>query len=96
MNEVPAIHISKLLKQYGELKAVNHIDLTVKPGQFYGLLGPNGAGKTTTINILAGLGVKTSGEVKVFGHDMVKEYRECRRIVGLVPQEFNFDLCFAR
>jgi len=91
MNDVPAIHISKLLKQYDELNAVDHIDLTVQPGQFYGLLGPNGAGKTTTINIIAGLGLKTAGEVKIFGNDITQDYRACRRLIGLVPQEFNFD-----
>lgn len=91
MDNTAAIHISKLLKKYDELTAVDQIDLCVQPGQFYGLLGPNGAGKTTTINIISGLGLKTSGEVKIFGKDVEQDYRACRRLVGLVPQEFNFD-----
>ena len=87
----PAIEIQSLAKRYGELTALHGIDLTVQPGEFFGLLGPNGAGKTTTINILAGLCLKTSGSVTLFGHDLIREYRTCRRLVGLVPQEFNFD-----
>ncbi|MDA0322431.1 MAG: ABC transporter ATP-binding protein [Verrucomicrobia bacterium] len=87
----PAISIQGLSKQYGDLTALHGIDLEVQPGEFFGLLGPNGAGKTTTINILAGLCVKTAGTVQLFGHDLVREYRRCRELVGLVPQEFNFD-----
>ncbi|MDA0990436.1 MAG: ABC transporter ATP-binding protein [Verrucomicrobia bacterium] len=89
------ISIHGLHKRYDDLTAVDHIDLEVRQGEFYGLLGPNGAGKSTTINILSGLTLKTDGEVTIFGHDLVKEYRRCRRLVGLVPQEFNFDQ-FAR
>ena len=90
--DTSAIEIRGLLKQYGSLQALHGIDLTVKRGEFFGLLGPNGAGKTTTINILTGLSNKTAGTVRLFGHDLIREYRQCRRLVGLVPQEFNFDL----
>ena len=65
--------------------------MEVREGEFFGFLGPNGAGKTTTINILAGLTTYKDGEVKVFGKDLVREYREARKLIGLVPQEFNFD-----
>ncbi len=65
--------------------------MEVGDGEFFGFLGPNGAGKTTTINILAGLTTYKEGEVKVFGQDVVRDYREARRLIGLVPQEFNFD-----
>jgi ABC-2 type transport system ATP-binding protein len=91
----PAIRIRNLTKRYGALEALCGIDLEVSEGTFFGLLGPNGAGKTTTINILSGLGNKTDGEVELFGYDLVRQYRHCRRLVGLVPQEFNFDQ-FAR
>ena len=87
-----AISTHRLVKRYGKLTALHGIDLRVSVGQFVGLLGPNGAGKTTTINILSGLSNKTSGDVSLFGYDVIKSYRECRRRVGLVPQEFNFDL----
>lgn len=87
-----AIHIRNLAKSYPGVAALKGIDLTVEAGAFVGLLGPNGAGKTTTINVLAGLCNKTSGEVRLFGHDLITAYRACRRQVGLVPQEFNFDL----
>ncbi len=65
--------------------------MEVKEGEFFGFLGPNGAGKTTTINILAGLTTYKDGEVKVFGKDVTRDYREARKLIGLVPQEFNFD-----
>lgn len=90
-----AIKIEGLTKEYNGLTALDKIDLDVGEGEFFGLLGPNGAGKTTTINILSGLCNKTAGDVQLFGHDLIQEYRECRRNVGLVPQEFNFDQ-FAR
>ncbi len=86
-----AIDIQNLTKSYGDVHALRGIDLEVSAGCFFGLLGPNGAGKTTTINILSGLSNKTAGDVRLFGHDLQKEYRYCRRLVGLVPQEFNFD-----
>ena len=87
----PAIQIEGLSKRYPGTEALKEIDLEVEQGAFVGLLGPNGAGKTTTINILTGLGNKSAGRVRLFGHDVIREYRTCRRLVGLVPQEFNFD-----
>jgi|TARA_B100000809_G_C15134218_1_gene529848 ABC-2 type transport system ATP-binding protein len=87
----PAISIRGLRKQYGSLTALDGIDLEVAEGEFFGLLGPNGAGKTTTINVMAGLCIRSAGDVRIHGHDVTREYRECRRLLGLVPQEFNFD-----
>lgn len=87
----PAIRIAGLTKRYGRLTALDALDLTVTEGEFFGLLGPNGAGKTTTINILAGLCVKTAGEAWLHGQHLEREYRTCRGLLGLVPQEFNFD-----
>ena len=87
----PAISIRGLTKFYGDLRALKNFSMEVKVGEFFGFLGPNGAGKTTTINILAGLTNYNRGEVKVFGKDVVRDYREARRLIGLVPQEFNFD-----
>jgi len=65
--------------------------MEVRQGEYFGFLGPNGAGKTTTINILAGLTTYEDGEVKVFGKDIVRNYREARKLIGVVPQEFKFD-----
>jgi ABC-2 type transport system ATP-binding protein len=90
-NVTAAISIQDLRKTYGDLQAVDGVSLDVEQGQFFGLLGPNGAGKTTTINILCGLSNKTSGTAALFGYDVVTQYRQARRQVGLVPQEFNFD-----
>lgn len=87
-----ALCIKSLEKSYGEFHAVKGIDLEIQKGEFFALLGPNGAGKTTTINILCGLVNITSGDVKVFGKDLQKEYQEVRSLIGLVPQEFNFDV----
>lgn len=86
-----AIEIQGLNKSYGALKAVDGIDLTVREGDFIAFLGPNGAGKTTTIHSITGLCNFHSGSIRVFGHDVVKDYRESRRLIGLCPQEFNFD-----
>jgi len=88
---VEAITIKNLVKEYPKVTAVNNLSLSIKEGDFFGLLGRNGAGKTTTIHIITGLANKTSGEVKLFGKDVVKEYKEARALIGLVPQEFNFD-----
>ncbi len=87
----PAISISGLTKSYGDLRALDNLSMEVRDGEFFGFLGPNGAGKTTTINILAGLTTYKDGEVRVFGKDVVRDYREARELIGLVPQEFNFD-----
>jgi len=87
----PAISISGLTKFYGDLRALDNFSMEVREGEFFGFLGPNGAGKTTTINILAGLTTYKDGEVKVFGKDVVRDYREARKLIGVVPQEFNFD-----
>ncbi len=87
----PAISISGLNKSYGDVRALDNLSMEVREGEFFGFLGPNGAGKTTTINILAGLTTYKDGQVKVFGKDVIRDYREARKLIGLVPQEFNFD-----
>ncbi|GAC1420939.1 MAG: ABC transporter ATP-binding protein [Candidatus Velthaea sp.] len=92
MNDsVPAIEIRNLIKRYGEFVAVNGISFDVAPGEFFGLLGPNGAGKTTTINAMVGLASISAGSIKLFGHDVERDWRAARRVVGLAPQEYNFD-----
>ncbi len=87
----PAIAIRDLVKRYGALTAVDGVSFEVAEGDFFGFLGPNGAGKTTTIHCMVGLAGITSGEVRVVGHDVVADYRRARRMIGLSPQEFNFD-----
>lgn len=86
-----ALDIQNLVKYYKDFKALDGISFSVKKGEFFGFLGPNGAGKTTTISIITGLCNLTSGTVSVFGHDVVKEYRQARPLIGLSPQDFNFD-----
>ena len=90
----PAIEIRGLAKSYGDVRALEGIDLSIRRGQFFGLLGPNGAGKSTTIHILTGLVTFSEGSVRVLGRDVVSEYRSTRRRIGLAPQEFNFDRFF--
>ncbi|MBI2130894.1 ABC transporter ATP-binding protein [Candidatus Woesearchaeota archaeon] len=87
----PAISIQNLTKKYGDLTAVDNLSLEIKEGEFFGFLGPNGAGKTTTINSIVGLVNFQQGNIKVFGHDVIKEFRQSRTSIGLAPQEFNFD-----
>ncbi|OGZ53750.1 MAG: hypothetical protein A3H64_03165 [Candidatus Ryanbacteria bacterium RIFCSPLOWO2_02_FULL_45_11c] len=89
---IPALEIKNLRKTYNSTIAVNDISFTVKPGEFFGFLGPNGAGKTTTIHCITGIARITSGSIRVFGHDVVEDYREARKQVGLAPQEFNVDI----
>lgn len=90
----PAIEIRGAKKYYGSLQALEAVDLTVDTGEFFALLGPNGAGKTTLINLLAGLSRPDGGCLKVMGHDVVGEYRQARRNLGVVPQELVFDPFF--
>ena len=89
-----AIEVKQVRKRFGTLYALGGVDLEIHAGEFFALLGPNGAGKTTLINIIAGLALASSGSVKVMGHDVVDDYREARRILGVVPQELVFDPFF--
>jgi ABC-2 type transport system ATP-binding protein len=88
---VLALRIDRLVKRYGDFTAVDGISFDVPEGEFFGLLGPNGAGKTTTINSIVGLSKITSGSIQLFGLDVTKDWRATRRLVGLSPQEYNFD-----
>jgi len=88
---VPAISIQSLVKFYRQFKALDQVSFEVREGDFFGFLGPNGAGKTTTISAITGLANFQEGTIRVFGHDVLQEYRESRALIGLVPQEFNFD-----
>ncbi len=87
-----AIIVKNLKKNYGELKAVDGVNLQIKEGEFFALLGPNGAGKSTTIHVLTSLAVKSSGTVKIFNHDIETDHIKAREQIGLVPQEFNMDI----
>jgi ABC-2 type transport system ATP-binding protein len=90
----PAIRVSDLCKQFRQTQALNGVSLEIQPGEFFGLLGPNGAGKTTLISILAGLTRADSGQATVMGHDVVRDYRQARRALGVVPQELVYDPFF--
>jgi ABC-2 type transport system ATP-binding protein len=90
-----ALDVTGAVKQYGSLRALGGVDLSVEEGEFFALLGPNGAGKTTLISALAGLVRLTEGSIRVMGHDVVDDYRNARRMVGVVPQEIVFDPFFS-
>ena len=86
------ISISNLSKTYATgFRALNDINLDIKRGEIFALLGPNGAGKTTLIGIVCGILVATAGKVTVDGHDIIKDYRATRSLIGLVPQELHTD-----
>ena len=89
-----AIETRGITKRYGSVQALAGVDLRVEPGEFFGLLGPNGAGKTTLISVLSGLARASGGEARVMGHDVLRDYREARRALGVVPQELVFDPFF--
>lgn len=89
----PALKIENLSKVYdGGFHALKGISLDVEPGDFFALLGPNGAGKSTTIGILCSLVKKTAGRVEIFGHDIDKAFSLAKQTLGVVPQEFNFNM----
>ncbi|HUL42146.1 MAG TPA: ABC transporter ATP-binding protein [Burkholderiales bacterium] len=90
----PAIQISEVHKRFGAVQALRNVSLEIAQGEFFALLGPNGAGKTTLINILAGLARADSGKIAVMGFDVIAQYRNARRALGVVPQELVFDPFF--
>jgi ABC-2 type transport system ATP-binding protein len=88
----PIISIRGLSKTYATgFQALKQVDLDIRRGEIFALLGPNGAGKTTLINIVCGIVTPTSGSVRVAGHDIVRDYRAARALIGLVPQELHTD-----
>jgi len=87
------ISVSNLSKTYGSgFKALNNINLDIKSGEIFALLGPNGAGKTTLISIVCGIANLSEGSVTVGGHDINRDYRAARSMIGLVPQELSTDM----
>ena len=86
-NTGPAIEVQDLCKSFGNFRAVDQLTLSVMQGEIFGLLGPNGSGKTTTINMISGLSIPTSGEVRVMGNDVRHNARQVHQILGSVPQE---------
>ncbi|WP_292934274.1 ABC transporter ATP-binding protein [Noviherbaspirillum sp.] len=89
-----ALQIVDVEKRYKSLRALDGVTLSIEQGEFFGLLGPNGAGKTTLISIVAGLNRADSGSVAIHGYDVVRDYREARKRLGVVPQELVFDPFF--
>jgi ABC-2 type transport system ATP-binding protein len=85
------VEVESLVKQYGDLKAVNEISFTVNEGEVFAFLGPNGAGKTTTVEILECLRPLTAGTAKVCGFDVTAEtqVKEIKKAIGVLPQDFN-------
>jgi ABC-2 type transport system ATP-binding protein len=88
----PAIEVSELTKNYGDVDAVHGVSFTVQPGEVFGFLGPNGAGKSTTINMLCTLATPTTGNARVNGFDVVTERDDVRRHIGLVFQDPTLDV----
>lgn len=95
-----AVEVRGLRKTYrgsrrsGPKEALKDVNLDIPRGSIFGLLGPNGAGKSTLINILAGLVIKTSGEARIWGHEVMESPRAARAAIGVVPQELNLDAFF--
>src|ERR1700690_2450360 len=84
--DAPAISTENLTRRFGELVAVQDVNLQVAPGQFFGFLGPNGAGKSTTIKMLTGLLAPTSGRIQILGLDLTSNMVEVKRQIGVVPE----------
>jgi ABC-2 type transport system ATP-binding protein len=93
LEAIPALSIRSLGKVYDSgLVALNGVSLDVMPGDFFALLGPNGAGKSTTIGIISSLVRKSSGTVSIFGNDIDEDFSRAKQCLGVVPQEFNFNV----
>ena len=93
IESAPALRVHDLRKTYDNgVQALKGVSLDVSPGDFFALLGPNGAGKSTLIGIVSSLVNKSAGEVEVFGTDIARHRSEAMRLLGLVPQEINFNL----
>lgn len=91
-NHTPALEITNLTKTYrGKVTALSNITLHVEEGDFFALLGPNGAGKSTAIGIISSLVRKTDGVVKIFGIDIDDDFEKAKSLIGIVPQEINFN-----
>ena len=89
----PALHVDALRKTYDNgVEALKGVSLAVAPGDFFALLGPNGAGKSTLIGVVSSLVNPSSGSVEVFGVDIASRRSEAMRLIGLVPQELNFNM----
>lgn len=92
MDMTPILNVEGLTKTYASgFQALKGVDLTIHAGEIFALLGPNGAGKTTLISIICGLVNPSNGRVSVGGHDIIREYRQARALIGLVPQELTTD-----
>ena len=81
------LEASELVKKFGDQMAVNNVSFTMQEGEVFGLLGPNGAGKSTTISMLTCLYPPNGGEMRIFGHDVVKDAAEVKKLIGVVPQD---------
>jgi ABC-2 type transport system ATP-binding protein len=91
-NNTPSVAISGITKTYASgQQALKHVDLEIKRGEIFALLGPNGAGKTTLIGIVCGIVTPSAGTVRINGFDHLKNYRDTRKLIGLVPQELSTD-----
>ncbi len=88
----PAIRLSGVVKRFGDLTAVDGLDLEVPMGACFGLLGPNGAGKSTTMRMLTGQALADSGEISVLGYELPRESKLARARMGVCPQESNLDI----
>jgi ABC-2 type transport system ATP-binding protein len=93
MTNIPALDVVELKKTYPNgVQALKGVSLSVQPGDFFALLGPNGAGKSTLIGILSSLVNATGGDARVFGVSVLRQRSAAMRLIGLVPQELNFNL----
>ncbi len=87
---MPAISTTSLTKYYGKHRGVIDLSFDVEEGETFGFIGPNGAGKSTTIRLMLNLLFPTSGSAKIFGHDIIREDKKIKQMVGFVPSEVNY------
>src|SRR5262245_31950281 len=88
----PDIQVREITKKFGDFTAVDGVSFSVEHGEIFALLGPNGAGKSTLIRMLTTLIPPSGGSAAIYGHDVVKEANEVRRVIGVIPQAMTSDL----
>jgi ABC-2 type transport system ATP-binding protein len=88
-DKMSSLVAKSLIKEYGKVQVLKGINMSIDEGEFYALMGPNGSGKTTLVSIIASVIPPTSGEVKVYGHNIIEEAEDARRLIGYLP-ESNF------
>ena len=87
---MPIVESDNISKKFGKIEALQQVSFSIEKGELFGLIGPDGAGKSTLFNILVTLLNPDSGTARIMGYDLIKQYKEIRKIIGYLPGSFHF------